>query len=292
MEEAQDQLGGILSRRAEPTMNVSTAVSTADFSTEVLAASAQLPVLVDFWAPWCGPCRSLGPVLDTLAATHVDTLKVVKVNTDAEPELASRYQIRSIPAVKLFRDGRVVDEFVGAQPLAAIQAFLAPHLGKGAPAPLDLAREAIQRGELADGIKQLSELRELEPENTDAAVELSKCLALTGQISQARTTLQSLSPAFQADTRVRAAYALAHFAQIQRSPDETDAIQTLRVSAAGLLLQSQFEPGLQALLQSMQRNRRYAVGQGREDILFAFDLAGHDDPAVTASRRRLAALLN
>src|SRR3954463_4873512 len=101
------------------------AVTTASFHNEVVSASSDKPVLVDFWAPWCGPCRTLGPVLEQAVDAHAGEVELVKVNTDEHPRLAARFAVRGIPAVKGFRDGQVVDEFVGALPRAQVEAFVA-----------------------------------------------------------------------------------------------------------------------------------------------------------------------
>lgn len=248
-------------------MNTVKSVSSEHFATAVIAASRSRPVLVDFWAPWCGPCQALGPTLEKAAAEFADSLTVLKLNTDEEPQIAGQYAIRSIPAAKLFRDGKVVAEFVGAQPLSAVRQFLTQHIGKSGPT--------------ADAA----------PAEEPAWVQAEK-LARRGQFDSAKKMLDALPPGAQADAPVKTARAALHFAHLLHNPDETDLVQSARVRAARLLLAGSVEAGLDELLQVMQRNRRFATGQGRDDLLQAFCLAPADSAAVASARRRLAALLN
>lgn len=288
-------------------MSAARPVTTADFRREVIEASAAQPVLVDFWAPWCGPCRMLGPVLDQLAA-ETPGLKVVKVNTDEEPEVAGAYAIRSIPAVKLFRDGQVIDEFVGAQPLGAVRAFVEPHLPKASDGPLASAKAALAAGRPQEAQSLLEPLMaplvsttsapklalRATPASTDEVlvVTYASVLACVGRATEAEGLLQGLRPAAQSDAPVRAAYALVHFSNVANSPDETDAIQTARVTAAKYFLRADNARGLETLFAAAERNRRYANSAGKDDLRKALELFETDDPQLPAARRRLASLLH
>jgi putative thioredoxin len=147
----------------------------ASFEADVIEASHTQPVLVDFWAPWCAPCRVLGPVLEGLA-TKTTAWRLVKVNTENERGLAERFQIRSIPAVKLFADGAPIAEFVGALPASAIQLWLEQHLPTPAKKQLEAALRAKAKGDTAKAEALLVTLLEAEPDNAYARVELAALL--------------------------------------------------------------------------------------------------------------------
>jgi putative thioredoxin len=241
-------------------------VTEATFQTAVLDRSATVPVVVDFWAEWCAPCRQLGPVIEKAVAARAGKVELVKVDIDANPRLQSAFRIQSIPAVMAFKDGKVVAEFLGAQPPAAVERFL------DALVPSE-ADELVAAGDE----QSLRRAVELEPTNAEAVVPLAKILHARGESDGALSLLREVPGSFAADG-LAARIALEQAGQ----PDLHDAFDALDANET--------ERGLDLLLAALPS------GDGSQDdlrrvIVGILDELGVDDPLARESRRRLAAAL-
>ena len=234
-------------------------VSEADFDAEVIERSRTTPVIVDFWAAWCGPCRALTPLLEQAAGAREGSVVLAKVDTDANPGLAQAYGIQGIPAVKAFRDGAVVQEFVGAQPRAVVESFF------DAVAPSEAELLAVAGDE-----QSLRRALDLEPGRVDATVALARILLAGGQDDEARALLEPLVEDFQADG-LRARIRLHDGGRCDEAIAALDAGDDER--AFDLLLAELPDEDVRMLI----------VGE--------LDRRGTGDPLVRATRRRLAAAL-
>ena len=248
-------------------------VSERTFQTDVLDRSRTLPVVVDFWAEWCGPCRQLTPVLERAVAARAGKLELAKVDVDANPGLARAFRIQGIPAVKAFKDGQVAAEFVGAQPPSAVEQFLDSLLPSEADGLVELGDEA-----------SLRRAHELEPTRADAAVPLAKILKARGEIDEALTVLARVPGSFAADglaARIGLESAARNGAQ-PPVPDLTDAFSALD--------EGEYERALDLLIGALP-SADGARDDVRRVVIGVLEELGVEHPLARAARRRLASAL-
>jgi len=282
----------------------STDVSAADFEQTVIEASKTVPVLVDFWAEWCGPCRALKPLLEKLATEYNGKFRLAKVNSDENQSLAQRYGVRGIPNVKAFVNGELVDEFSGALPEAQLRAFLERII----PSPAENKRlNALAHYAATDDAKQalaiLAEASKLDPTHEIVRIDSAALLITLKEFDEARRLIDSLTPLSQMDERVKtlqAQLALKSDASVESNTQELlqriaenpgDSDARLRLARQHIAL-SQYAEALEQLLEIVRRDRKYKDDGARKTMLQVFSVLGSDNPLVGDYRRKLATALN
>ena len=278
-------------------------VTTETFEQYVINNSLHVPVLVDFWAPWCGPCKSLMPILTKLAEEYDGQFLLAKVNIDEQQELALQFGVRSVPTVKLFRHGQGVDEFSGALPESQLRAFIDQHVEKESDRRLPAIMAQFNAGEQEAALLQLRELRALEPANRQLVeTELEMLLAMK-QFSEAQTLLQSLPAEVQLEPSMQALHSTLQLQlaaseapdsdelqrRLEQNPNDSEARYQLGVQ---LTTAGEYEAALQTFLELLRRDRNYGDEAARKGMLMVFDQLGADDELVSRYRRQMFTVLH
>jgi putative thioredoxin len=273
--------------------------TTETFEAEVLRKSLEVPVLVDFWATWCGPCKTLGPILEKLAGEYNGAFVLAKVDVDKEQQIAAAFQIRSVPTVFLVKEGQLVDGFPGALPEGQLREFLASHGIQPAAAP-----EAPVEAAPLDPQAQVAALREAigaEPDKDELKLDLVLALLKTGDAAEAERLLDALPANLATDDRAVTARARLGFAAalkdapspealraaVQANPDDLRALHLLGVHA---LVAGDSEQALEHFLDMLKRDRAYEDGLARKSLIDAFRVI-EDEALVGQYRRKMSSLL-
>jgi putative thioredoxin len=280
--------------------------TTANFMVDVVQESRTQPVLVDFWAPWCGPCKQLAPVLEKVVQQAGGKVKLVKMNTDEHPAVAGQLGIKSLPSVIAFVDGQPVDGFLGVQPEGQIRAFIErltkPMDAADAAAMLEQAEALLAENDLAGAGEVYSALLALNPEETRAMAGLVRVQIAAGDVEGATEFLDSLSPLLVNDpalAAVRAQIALAGSApeageiagleaKLAADPDDHQSRSDLAVALAAA---GRKEEAVDHLLAIVRKDRAWNEDGARKQLLQLFEAWGFADPVAVQGRRRLSSVL-
>ncbi len=272
-------------------------VTDSSFAADVVGRSKSQPVVVDFWAPWCGPCRVLGPIIERVAAESKGEVLLAKLNTDENPQTASTYRIQGIPAVKAFRDGRVVAEFTGAVPEAQVRAFFAKLVPTAAERAAQQAAAAASSGDTAAAESAYRSALASSPSNADAIVGLATLLLDRGEREEAEKLL-GRAPTDRRAKVLKHRLFLADFAakhatedlagEVRANPADPRARYRLGVMLAA---RGQYDQAVEQLLQSLKIDRNFAEGAARKAVLAIFDILGLDSPQTREYQRQLSNVL-
>ena len=271
-------------------------VTDADFESRVLARSQQVPVVVDFWAPWCGPCRTLGPLLERLTAEHAGAFELAKVNIDENPGLAGAFRVQSIPMVVGIRDGQLAGHFVGAQPEAAIRDFLARLLPSAADQDADEGTALLAAGKTAEAEAVFRQALAEDPRADKALIGLATILAGRNEDDAALQLLEQVEsgPQRQAADRLAAAIRIRQSGdgdvqqlrdRLAADPNDLELRFTL---AQALAAAGQHEEALQHYLAIVQRDRSFRDDGARKAMIDVFDLLGPGSDLADQYRSELA----
>jgi putative thioredoxin len=282
--------------------------STETFMTDVIDASHDAAVVVDFWAPWCGPCKQLGPALEKAVRDARGAVRMVKINIDENPELAQQMRIQSIPAVYAFKDGRPVDGFVGALPESQVKQFVGRLAGGAAgPSPVEealaLAQEAMNAGDTARAANIYTQVVQHEPGNAVATAGLARIAIGKKEFAKARQLLERVPKESAGHADIAAARAALELAEtgekaqgavgelrrrLERNANDHEARYDL---ASALFASGARAEAVDELLDLVKRDRKWNDEAARKQLVKFFEALGHADPLTVAARRRLSSIL-
>ena len=277
-------------------------VTSETFETDVLQKSQETPVLVDFYAEWCGPCKTLGPMLERLADEYAGAFILAKVDADAEQMLVAGMGVRSLPTVVLFKNGQPADHFMGALPEGEIRAILDKHVERVEASPLERAAELVALGQYDEAIALYQLITADDPENYDVYLDMAQALLKKGDLDSAEAIVERLPDAQKMDPRAKSIVAGKVFQDLLAgAPDRATCESRIAANdedsearyflAVHLMLSDDVELAITHLLTIIRTDRQYNDDAARLLLIQIFDRLGNDDPRARTGRRQLATLL-
>jgi putative thioredoxin len=279
------------------------AVTIQNFQQEVIDASMQVPVLVDFWADWCGPCKQLSPLLEKLEAQYAGRVKLVTVDTEAQPQLAQHFQIKSLPTVYAFVNGQPVDQFQGLLPEGQIKAFIDKLMPNPADLEFEQAIQLIEQGKIDDAIAPLKKAIALDPAFDEARMTYAQVLLQKDEPAAALEQLDALSTAAKADPNATQIVQAAQAMQAERRLPPLPSVEariaanpkdlTARIEMAQhCIAHKAWEEACEQLIEIVVTDRGFQEDIGRKTMIEVFKLAEAQPALVSAWRRKLSSALN
>ena len=281
--------------------------STATFMADVVETSRQVPVIVDFWATWCGPCKQLTPALEKAVTAAKGAVKMVKIDVDQNQDLAAQFRVQSVPSVFAFKDGQPVDGFAGALPESQIKSFIQRLTGQTGPSPVDQALEQAQAaydtGDFGAAGNLYMQVLQEDPSNTKAVAGMIRCAVASGQLDQARQIFDQLPEEALQDAEIAAAKTAFDLAEEGQSAGGDTSGLEARVAANANDHQARFdlavalygagdaESAIDHLLEIVARDRKWQDDGARKRLVEIFEALGFTHPLTVAGRRKLSAML-